>query len=117
MSYKIVYYVSILHDNPIKNYLDSISVKQQVKILRVLRYIQEFGPSAVSNHIRKLTGTPLWEIRILGKDNMRLIYIIVIRNTVLLLHGFTKKSDKTPKNELDLALQRYRDWRKRHGQD
>lgn len=112
MKFQIIYYISKNHENPVKTYLDSLSIKPQVKVLRILQYIQEFGPVAVYQHTRRITGTLFWEIRILGKDNLRLIYAIVIRNTILLLHGFTKKSGKIPKREIEIAFQRYKEWMK-----
>lgn len=112
--YRIYYYISISGDNPIKDFIDSLAKKQQVKILRILQYISTYSLYAVLPHIKKLTGSPLWEIRILGKDNIRIIYAVPLRNTILLLHGFVKKKQKTPTGELTIALRRHADWIKRH---
>jgi phage-related protein len=62
---------------------------------------------SVLPHIKKLRGTPLWEIRILGQDNLRVIYVVPYLDTVLVLHGFIKKTQKTPKKDLEVALSRY----------
>ncbi|MFV1917708.1 MAG: type II toxin-antitoxin system RelE/ParE family toxin, partial [Patescibacteria group bacterium] len=51
-----------------------------------------------------------WEIRILGKDNIRIFYAVVYKGDVLMLHGFIKKTRKTPRKELLVALDRYREW-------
>lgn len=109
--YTVYYYISPSGDNPIQQFLDSLSDKQQVKILRTFQHLKEYGLSAILSHTRKLTGTPLWEIRILGKDNIRILYIIPLINVVLVLHGFNKKSQKTPARELKTALARYELWK------
>jgi phage-related protein len=109
----VYYYLSATEDNPIKDFLDSLEVSQQVKLLRIIKYIQEFGLSAVLPHIKKLQGVPLWEIRTLGKDNLRILYVVPYKNTVLLLHGFSKKAQKTPAREIRIALIRFEDWKKR----
>lgn len=108
----IYYYISPHGENPVKDFIDSLFPKQQVKILRIFQYIEEYGLEAVIPHIRKLSGTKLWEIRILGKDNIRVVYIGIMKNNILVLNGFIKKSQKTPRKEVDLALLRYNNWLK-----
>ena len=73
-------------------------------------YIEDYGLVTAIPHIKKLTGSPLWEIRILGQDNIRVLYATVERDTVLFLHGFIKKSQQTPSRELSTALDRLREW-------
>lgn len=108
--WKIIYYVSPLGKGPVKDFIDSLENKQQIKILRLFKLIQEFGLSAIGSHLKKLTGTPFWEIRILGQDNIRAIYVIVVKNTILILNCFVKKGNKTPPKEISIALSRYKDW-------
>ena len=112
--YVIYYFISPSGDNPVGQFLDSLSERQQTKILRLLQYIKEYGLSAILPHTKKLIGTPLWEIRILGKDSIRVFYAIPLKNVVLILHGFIKKTQKTPTKELRVALTRYSEWRKRN---
>lgn len=112
-NYQVIYYASSAKQNPVSNFLDSLSAKQQSKIIRVLNYIREYGLESVALHTRKISGSPLWEIRILGSDNIRVIYAIPIRNIVLLLHGFIKKSQKTPHKELNKALERLKEYQNR----
>lgn len=109
--YSVYYYISPSGDNYISAFLDSLTQKQQAKILRILQYIKEYGLSAVLPHTKKLTGTPLWEIRILGRDNIRVFYAVPLKNTILILHGFLKKSQKTPVHELQIAVTRYEQWK------
>ncbi|MDZ7587068.1 MAG: type II toxin-antitoxin system RelE/ParE family toxin [Patescibacteria group bacterium] len=106
----IYYYTTPAGSNPIKEFINSFKPQQQVKILRIFQYIQEYGLTIHLPQIKKLTGTPLWEIRILGKQSLRLLYVIPRKNLVLILHGFIKKTAKTPKKELKTALNRYQEW-------
>lgn len=115
LQWTIVYYVSPSGDNPVSDFLDSLSENQQTKVLRILSYIKDYGLSSVIPHTKKLTGTPLWEIRILGKDNIRILYGIPLSHAVLVLHGFVKKSQKTPTKEIKTAVFRYEQWKKIHG--
>ena len=107
----IYYYTSARGENPVKEFIDSLEERQQVKILRIFQLIEEYGLRAASSHAKKVTGTPLWEIRTLGKDNIRILYIVPEKSAVLALHGFVKKKRKTPRKELDMALNRYQLWK------
>jgi len=110
----IYYYISLTGDNPVKDFLDSLSVKQQTKVLRIFQLIQVYGLDSVIPHIRKFSGTPLWEIRILGKDNIRIIYVAPGKTQVIALHGFVKKTNKTPPKEIRAAFNRWADWKSRY---
>lgn len=107
---RVIYYTAKSGDNPFDKFLDSLSEQQQRKILRILTTIKTYGLASVIPHIRKLTGTPLWEIRILGQDNMRVFYASLVQDSILILHGFSKKSQKTPAREIETALNRLKEW-------
>ena len=76
--FQVIYYISPAKQNPVSDFLDALSPKQQAKIIRVFKNIKEYGLESVTIHIRKLSNTPLWEIRILGSDNIRVIYATLI---------------------------------------
>jgi len=114
--YKVIYFISEAKDNPVQLFLDHLETREQSKILRILQYIREYGLISVLPHVKKLSGLPLWEIRVLGKDSIRIFYIVPYEQTILLLHGFRKKSQKTPKKEIAIALHRYQNWTKQTSQ-
>ncbi|MEI8068060.1 MAG: type II toxin-antitoxin system RelE/ParE family toxin [Candidatus Shapirobacteria bacterium] len=108
---KIYYYISQNGNNPFSDFLDSLEHKQQAKILRLIFQIEEYGLISILPHTKKLSNTPFWEIRILGKDNLRIIYLIPTENEIVILHAFNKKSKKTPTKEIQIAINRYSDWK------
>lgn len=108
----ITYYLKSSGENPVKDFIDSLSEKQKAKIFRIFQYIESYGLQVPLPHIKKLTR-PLWEIRILGHANIRIIYAVAQKDTVLLLHGFLKKTQKTPAKEISTALNRLADWQNR----
>ena len=60
--------------------------------------------------VRKME-TDLWEIRSkLSNGNISRIFFTVKDCEIILLHGFIKKSKKTPQKEIDLALTRKNQW-------
>lgn len=108
--WKITYYISPSGDNPFSDFLDALEHSSQSKILRILHNIQEYGLDSAIPHIKKLSGTPFWEIRILGKDSIRVIYVVPAKFQVLVLHGFKKKTQRTPIKELATTSRRYQEY-------
>ena len=100
--WKVIYYVSARGDNPVKTFLDALP-KAKLKAFRIFSNIEEYGLTSVIPHLKKLPGTPFWEIRILGRDNVRIFYVTQKEKQILLLHAFTKKTNKTPTKEIKIA--------------
>ncbi len=88
--------------------------RQKSKAFRIFQYIQLYGLISVLPHVKKIVGTALWEIRILGQDNIGILYIAVTREEILLLHGFLKKTQKTSSREMRIALERFEEWKTRN---
>lgn len=56
----------------------------------------------------------MFELRVkFSSDISRIFYFTFRNNTFVLLHGFTKKSDKTPVSELEKALRYKEDYERR----
>lgn len=107
---KILYYTTDSKENPVDEFINSLNERQQNKIIRILFNIRDYGLVTAIPHVKKLSGTPLWEIRILGQDNIRVLYVSMELDKVVLLHGFIKKKQKAPLKEITIALNRYKDW-------
>jgi phage-related protein len=88
---KVVYYLTPKDENPVKDFVESLAKKQKAKIFHIFTLLETYGLSSIIPHVKKLTSTPFWEIRILGNDNIRIIYVTVKNDRVLVLHGFVKK--------------------------
>ncbi len=91
--------------NPVGDFLDQ-NKEIKIKATIIIKNIIEFGLVSALPHIKKLSGSPLWEIRILGKDSTRILYANKIKDEIVLLHAFKKKTNKTPLNEIKIALNR-----------
>jgi len=89
---------------PIQDFLDSLSGKAAQKVTWVLKLIEDLD-IVPSSYFKKLTGTEeIWECRIAFGSNAYRIFCFFAENSVVVLtHGFTKKSQKTPKTEIERA--------------
>lgn len=107
----IRYFISTSGDNPVKKFIESSEPQTKKKIFKIFIFIEKYGIQAVFKHTKKLIGTPLWEIRILGKRSTRIIYATIYKNDILLLNCFLKKSQETPKKEINLSINRLLKWK------
>jgi phage-related protein len=111
--WKVVMYKSSSGDYPVRQFIDSLEIKTQAKVHNTVKLLQEFGILLGLPHVKKLTGTDLWELRILGRNNLRVLYIAVTGRTFILLHGFKKKKDKIRQKEIKIAECRLTEYRLR----
>ncbi|WP_134161237.1 type II toxin-antitoxin system RelE/ParE family toxin [Alicyclobacillus sacchari] len=95
-------------DSPVEEYLDSLPVKHRAKVLRSFALLKEFGPGIGDPHVENIVEN----IRCLrvkqGSDIFRVFFFTWVDRKLILLHGFSKKTQKTPPKEIERAL-RYRD--------
>lgn len=69
-------------------------------VLKV-QYCWPIGRPLVGN-----LGGGLWEVRSRLEDRIARVIFCVEGRTMVLLHAFIKKTQKTPKHEIDLAMKR-----------
>lgn len=87
--------------------IEALSLKMRAKLEHVLNLLQDYGPSYVHEPYVKHVQDKLWEIRLKDKDGIaRVIYILANKRRIVLLHAFVKKTQKTPKGALKIALKR-----------
>jgi phage-related protein len=71
--------------------------------------IEAFGPAALPPKHSKYIGERLWELRLMGRDGIADVFYITAQvERVILLRAFVKKTQKTQKREIELAIQRMR---------
>ncbi len=79
------------------------------KYLRIVDLIEQLGPD-LGMPFTKAMGKELFEIRAKGQEGIgRAFFCTVHKNEVVVLHGFIKKTDKTPKGDLEIARKRLRE--------
>ena len=77
--------------------------------LHIAEMIEDLGPNLGRPYVGTL-GSGLFEIRAKGKEGIgRSIYCMVKGKEIVILHSFIKKSQKTPKKDLDLAKKRMKE--------
>ena len=80
------------------------------RYLRLSDLMLEFGPNLGMPHTRAMHNG-LFELRLKSKEGIaRVFYCAVISERIVLLHVFGKKSQKTPKKDLELAQKRLKEY-------
>ena len=104
-------------NSPIEDFLDSLSGKQAQKIVWVLRLIEELDV-VPGQYLKKLVNTEdIWEVRVqFGGNIFRLLGFFDGSTLLILTHAFAKKSQKTPRQEIELATRRKNEYLSRKGQ-
>lgn len=113
MIWKIIWYETLNGNSPIRNFVDSLDPKTKSKIINTVDLLEKHGIKIGYPYSKKLAGYGLWELRILGQINTRILYVAIVNQAFLLLHGFIKKKQKTDKREIKTALERLREYKNR----
>ncbi|MBI5620907.1 type II toxin-antitoxin system RelE/ParE family toxin [Candidatus Gottesmanbacteria bacterium] len=108
MKTDVLYYTTPDGKSPFVSFLNSLQQHAAAKVIRLISQIKEYGILSILPHTKKITGLPLWEIRILGKDSIRMLYATRREHAIIILHGFIKKTQDTPPKELAIAIKRLR---------
>ena len=118
--FEIIFYKDKNGNSEIIDLLDQLNVKaessknariQRNKILAYLSALSEKGSTLGAPYVKHIEGD-IWELRPL---NNRIFYFCWHNDKYVLLHSFTKKTQKTPKKEIDKAKHNMNDWISREG--
>jgi phage-related protein len=92
--------------------LEVLPLDMRASLERIVRLVQTFGLERVHEpYVRHLDGR-IWEMRLRGKGGIaRALYVTVAGRRIVVLRVFVKKTQATPRREIDLALKRAKELR------
>jgi phage-related protein len=101
---KVQFYKTKSLKCPVEEFLDSLPGKVAQKIAWILSLIEEIE-MVPKKFFKKLNPSEIWEVRLEYDGNCyRILSFIYKRVNVILTHGFIKKTQKTPVNEIEKAI-------------
>ena len=107
VGWSVIYYQKSNGEVPVLDFLLSLNTKLRAKAFSELELLQKHGPSLREPYVKAIKGDlykGLYELRIrFSSDISRIFYFSAMNQTYVLLHGFIKKSEETPKRELERA--------------
>ncbi len=94
-------------DKSVDAELKALPADQRAKFFWISKLIQEHGLGQVRAPYVKHLEKGLWEIRMKGRDGIsRALYVVAKPKRVVVVRVFVKKTQKTPRKEIKLALRR-----------
>lgn len=117
MDWEVEYYKKENGNIPVLDFLLSLDTKMRAKAFSEIELLEKHGSELREPYVKSIKGEKykgLFELRIkFASDISRIFYFTYSRKTYVLLHGFTKKTEKTPQRELDRALRYKEDYERR----
>ena len=104
MVWKIILFENKRGEKPVEYFIKSLSAATIAKVVHEIDLLERHGNMLRIPH-SKMISNNLYELRIRGKEEVRIFYTFKIRN-IYLLHSFKKKSQKTPAKEIKVAKNR-----------
>ncbi|MHB8846412.1 MAG: type II toxin-antitoxin system RelE/ParE family toxin [Nitrospirota bacterium] len=111
---KVQFYRTADGKCPLREFLEVLPVKAAQKVTWVLKLLEDLEIVPAS-YFKKLVNTEeIWECRVqMGSNAYRMLCFFDGNAVIILTHGFAKKSQKTPKQEIDRAEAYRRDYLRR----
>jgi phage-related protein len=100
------WHVEVLNDT-VRSELNAFPLEVRARLFRLERMISQVGLETLREpYVKHLEGK-LWEMRVTGRDGIaRAIYVTAIGRRVVIVRAFIKKTQQTPRSEIDLAKRR-----------
>ena len=87
--------------------VEALPANMRARLVRIGTIIEAVGFQGLPADTVKHLEDKLWELRIRGKDGIaRAVYVTAVKQRMVIVRVFIKKTQKTPKHELELARQR-----------
>lgn len=117
MKFQIEAYEKETGEVPFDEFMSSLTPKMRAKLLRDLDILEEFG-NELREPLSKSLGQGIHELRTKqGSNIIRSLYFFFVGRSIIITHGFVKKEDKTPRSEINRAIEYRADWLRRHGNE
>lgn len=115
--FKIIFYQNEDGTKPVADFLRSLDIDMRAKIASEIAMLKQFGNLLREPHSKPIEDG-IFELRAkFGSDISRVLYFFFARRRVVLTNGFVKKTQKTPKAEIELAKQYRKDFLRQVAED
>lgn len=107
---EVEFYKTSKGEIPIVGFLKSLNEKLEAKTVRTIELLKEFGTNLREPNSKSL-GDGIFELRTKqGRDTTRVLYFFFHEDRAILTHGFVKKTQKTPPQEIEKAKEYRKDY-------
>lgn len=115
MEWVVEYYKYAEGKEPGADFIDALSNEARAKVFRIIKLLRDYGVLLKEPYTKQIRGK-IRELRIRDSHGaIRILYFTYTGKRFILLHGFIKKTDKTPLREIGIAEKRMDDFIQRGG--
>ena len=112
--FTVEFYETEKGERPSLDFINTLEVKLRAKVFRDLKLLEEKGNELRLPYSENL-GDGIFELRtIQGNNIVRNLYFFIIGKKIIVTHGFRKKTQKTPPEEITKAKKYREENKKRH---
>lgn len=111
--FEVEFYTKDNGEKPAKDFILGLDVKMRAKVLGIIHVLEEKGNQLREPYSKHLEDG-IFEIRgKVGTDITRVLYFFYYGGRIVLTNGFVKKTQKAPKQEIELAKMYRKDFLRR----
>ena len=101
--FEVIIYSKADNSEPVMSFLETLPHKIYAKVARSINLLQTYGNELREPDSKELEDG-IFELRVIqGTDTVRILYFFIIGRKIILTNGFIKKTQKTPKKEIEKA--------------
>jgi len=104
ITWNVIVFESERGEKLVEEFIKSLSPSTKAKVIHGIDLLEKHGPYVGMPHTRKVSNL-LYELRVRGKEEVRIFYAFS-KEKIILLHGFKKKKQKTPLKEITTSSKR-----------
>jgi len=108
-TWTVIYYHNRKGERLVFQEIADFGLSNQAKITIVIGMLADYGFQMPGRYVKHIQNK-LWELRI---DRFRVLYVAYTNHQFVLLRAFLKKTTKTPRSEVNIALKRLEDYNER----
>jgi len=104
---KVLFYKSNSGRNLILEYIQNLNSADGSECWEVIKLLEKYDFNLSAKYLKRMKGIKrLWELRVSSSKEHRFFFTVIKENVAIILHAFTKKSQKTPMKEIKTTIQR-----------
>ncbi len=112
--FDLVFYTTERGYSPIDEFFDGLDKKSRAKVAAHLSLLEDQGPNLKRPYADIVRGK-IRELRIHYSSNQyRILYFFQVRDQIVLVHAFIKKTQQLKEKDIELAESRMEEWMLRH---
>ena len=115
MEFTVEFYVNASGRSPVREFLLELKAGDPDDFAAVAAGLEKLRHRQCHREpLTKALNDGLFELRHVGKSNTRVLWFFMKGRRIIVVHGIRKKGQAIPARDLDTALERMSDWKKKN---